>query len=183
MLVESTLIRKWLNTTIDVMPMRFDIHPDEAQETREEPKQYTTSLNIIPAVIILLLGIMMSSHHQDSAISTTVHAQWGTLLCCFSLARGVTYITMYLSPPKSIYPSRPPTELAAAFCLISGGLVFMLSTKDIIHWIEYYQLMPMFVFTVVMGLSMFIVAYTVFVVGLKGWAIGREYRKLGRKAF
>lgn len=105
-----------------------------------------------------------------------VHKQWGTLLSGFSLCRGFTYLLTYLSPPKSVYPSRPPTELAASFCLISGGLIFMLSTKDVIHYMEVYNLMAMFVFTVVMGFSAFLMAYTMFVVGLKGWAIRREQK-------
>src|SRR5689334_5200218 len=129
MLVESRKLRTWLNTAVDLMPSRTEVHPEEAHEIREHPKSYTTSLNIMPALIILLLGIMMSSHHQDSMVSTMVHKQWGTLLAGFSLCRGLTYLLSYLSPPQTVYPSRPPTELAASFCLMSGGLVFMLSTK------------------------------------------------------
>lgn len=180
MLVESKTLRSWLNTAVDSMPTRTEVHPEEAQEIREHPKSYTTSLNIMPALIILLLGIMMSSHHQDSMVSTMVHKQWGTLLSGFSLCRGFTYLLNYLSPPKSIYPSRPPTELAASFCLISGGLVFMLSTKDVIHYMEEYNLMAMFVFTVVMGFTAFLMAYTMFVVGLKGWAVRRGQRAARR---
>jgi hypothetical protein len=51
------------------------------------------------------------------------------LLVGFSLARAVTYITLYISPPTSLYPSRPPSELISAFCLISGGLIFMASVS------------------------------------------------------
>lgn len=176
MLVESKTLRTWLNTAVDSMPDRTEVHPEEAQEIKEHPESYTTSLNIMPALIILLLGIMMSSHHQDSMVSTMVHKQWGTLLSGFSLCRGFTYLLTYLSPPKSIYPSRPPTELAASFCLISGGLVFMLSTRDVVHYMEEYNLMAMFVFTVVMGFTAFLMAYTMFVVGLKGWAVRREQK-------
>jgi cytochrome b561 len=128
----------------------------------------------MPALIILLLGLMMSSHHQDSMTSTTVHKQWGYLLGGFAVARLVTYVIMYTSPPSSVYPSRPPTELISAFCLISGGLVFMASTKDIIHYMEGADLMAMFVFTVVMGFTAFIMSYEVFVLCLKGWATRKE---------
>merc|ERR1712000_360619 len=121
-----------------------------------------------------LLGIMMSSHHQDSMTSTTVHKQWGNLLGGFAVARLVTYVIMYISPPSSVYPSRPPTELISAFCLISGGLVFMASTRDIIHFMEGADLMAMFVFTVVMGFTAFIMSYEVFVLCLKGWATRKE---------
>lgn len=176
MLVESKTLRTWLNAEVDAMPTRTEVHPEEAQEIRERPRTYTTSLNIMPALIILLLGIMMSSHHQDSMVSTMVHKQWGTLLSGFSLCRGFTYLLNYLSPPKSIYPSRPPTELAASFCLISGGLVFMLSTRDVVYYMELYNLMAMFIFTVVMGFTAFLMAYTMFVVGLKGWAIRWEQK-------
>lgn len=176
MLVESKRLRKWLNTSVDMMPVRNDVHPEQAHESREEPRTYTTSLNIMPALVILLLGIMMSSHHQDLMVSTMIHKQWGTLLSGFAVMRGLTYVITYLSPPASVYPSRPPTELAASFCLLSGGLLFMLSTHDIVHYMDAYNLMAMFVFTVVMGFTAFLMAWIMVVVGLKGWAIRRQQR-------
>src|SRR5690554_3846905 len=84
-------------------------------------------MNPLPALMVLLLGIMMSSHHQSSMVSTMIHQQWGTLLMGASFARGLTYIIFYLSPPTSFLPSRPPSELVTAFCLMAGGLVFMAS--------------------------------------------------------
>ena len=180
MLVESKTIRSWLNTTVELMPASTDVHPSQAQQLRRKPVQYGYSLNPIPGLIILLLGIMMSSHHQDSVVSTKVHAQWGTLLVGFSLARAVTYIISYIAPPTSIYPSRPPSELVSAFCLISGGIIFMASTKDIIHYMEVKNLMAMFVFTVTMGFTAFLMAYEIIVISLKGWAVRRE-RKLANK--
>ncbi len=86
-------------------------------------------MNPLPGLIILLLGLMMSSHHQSSMVSTMVHKQWGTLLVGYSLARAITYIIFYVSPPASVLPSRPPSELISSFCLISGGLVFMASVS------------------------------------------------------
>merc|ERR1712000_6262 len=152
MLVESKRVRRCLNTVVDNMPARTEVPPSEALELRSPPKQYGTSLNPMSALIILLLGLMMSSHHQDSMTSTTVHKQWGNLLGGFAVARLVTYVIMYISPPSSVYPSRPPTELISAFCLISGG----------------------FVFIVVMGFTAFIMSYEVFVLCLKGWATRKE---------
>jgi hypothetical protein len=177
MLVESSTIKGLLNTVVDGMPARTDIGPAEAQEKRESPKQYTTSLNVMPALIIILLGVMMSSHHQDSMVSTNVHAQWGTLLTAFGVVRMLTYLLMYLQPPKSIYPTRPPTELVASFCLISGGIIFCASARDIVHYMENTGLMAMFVLTVTCGFTAFVMAYEIIVLSLKGWAIRREARK------
>jgi hypothetical protein len=176
MLVESKKIREWLNTSIDVVPEKNKLSPLEEKDLRTPPKTYSIPMNPIPALIILLLGIMMSSHHQDSMVSTKVHGQWGTLLCGFSLARGITYIITYISPPTSIFPSRPPTELVSSFCLISGGLIFMASTKDIIYIMEVNNLMAMFTFTVMMGFTAFLMAWTIIVLALKGWAVRRELR-------
>src|SRR5882757_4588131 len=122
MLVESSTVRRCLNAVVDNMPARSEVHPSESHELRTPPKHYRTSLNPMPALIIMLLGVMMSSHHQDSMVSTMVHKQWGTLLVGFSAARMFTYTIHYISPPSTIYPSRPPTELVSSFCLISGGL-------------------------------------------------------------
>lgn len=174
MLVESTTVRRWLNTSIDVMPVRTEVHPSVAQEVRREPKTYNFSMNVVPGLIVLLLGIMMSSHHQSTMVSTKVHAMWGNLFAGAALARGLTYIIMWLKPPTSVYPSRPPTELLTAFCLISGGMVFMSSAKDIMWWADHYGLMAMFLFTVTMGFTAFLMGYEILVLALKGWAVRRQ---------
>ena len=173
MLVESSTIRKWLTTTVGSIPT----DGQQDLELRTPPKLYNSSVNPIPALIIFLLGIMMSSHHQSSIISTAVHKQWGMLLAGFSAMRLLTYTTMYISPPTSVYPSRPPTELVSSFCLISGGIVFMASTKDIMLWMEAKNLMAMFLFTVTSGLSAFIMAYEILVLSLKGWATRHEIER------
>jgi len=176
MLIESKKIREWLNTSVDLLPARKDMHPSDSKDVRAWPKTYSIPMNPLPALIILLLGIMMSSHHQKSMVSTMVHAQWGTLLVGFSLARGLTYIITYISPPTSIFPSRPPTELVSSFCLISGGLIFMASARDIIVMMEINGIMGMFIFTVMMGFTAFLMAWTIIVLALKGWAVRRELR-------
>jgi hypothetical protein len=128
MLVESQRIRDLLNTSFLLLtPAGARTHGRD--EGFGAPKTYQIPLNPIPALIILLLGMMMSSHHQHSMLSSMIHRQWGTLLMGFSLVRGVTYLLLYISPPTSLLPSRPPTELISAFCLISGGLVFMASVS------------------------------------------------------
>lgn len=129
MLAESTKVRDLLNTTVEILPARSDLHPTDAQSLRATPTTYNFSMNPMPALIILLLGIMMSSHQQESMVGTMVHKQWGTLFVGFALARGVTYILFFISPPTSVFGSRPPSELVSSFCLISGGLIFMASVS------------------------------------------------------
>lgn len=134
MLVESTCMRDLLNTTTTEAAL---LHPDHAynEEERaalEAPEQYEFSINPIPALVILLLGIMMSSHTQQSMISSMVHKQWGNLLTGASFARGFTYVLLYLKPPRSVFPSRPPTELLTAFGLIAGGIIFMASVSPLL---------------------------------------------------
>ena len=135
MLIESTKIRDLLNATAtDAAELDEAIcetvHADvEKAGTQETPDSYGISLNPIPALVIILLGIMMSSHHQSSMVSTMVHKQWGNLLVGAGLARGLTYVLLYLKPPRSVLPSRPPTELLAAFGLIAGGVIFMASVS------------------------------------------------------
>lgn len=50
----------------------------------------------------------------------------------------------------------------------------MLSAKDVVHYMEVYNLMAMFTFTVTMGFTAFLMAYEILVLGLKGWAVRRE---------
>ncbi|KAK2757689.1 hypothetical protein FQN54_004658 [Arachnomyces sp. PD_36] len=173
MLIESERVRNWLNDTVLKPSGRVELHgPDAA--AWQPPRSQRSSLNPIPALVIMLLGMMMSSHHQDSMVSTMVHGQWGMLLVAFALARAVTYILLYINPPTSLYPSRPPSEIITSFCLVSGGLIFMLSTKDVIAAMEYYNLNAMFTFTVGMGFTAFIMAWELIVVAVKAWAIKRQ---------
>ncbi|KAI2471155.1 hypothetical protein F4781DRAFT_143667 [Annulohypoxylon bovei var. microspora] len=176
MLVESTRIRDLLNTTVYDAALVQPSHAynDEEREALEVPKQYEFSVNPIPALVILLLGIMMSSHTQNTMISSMVHKQWGNLLTGASCARGVTYMLVYLKPPRSILPSRPPTELLTAFGLIAGGTIFMASASDTIDGMIHYDLDAMFFYTVTMGFIGLLMAWVVIVLALKGWAIRKE---------
>lgn len=195
MLAESSKIRELLSTTVDILPARSDVHPADAQSLRATPKTYNFSMNPMPGLIILLLGIMMSAHRQESMVGTMVHKQWGTLFVGFALARSVTYCLFFISPPTSVYAARPPSELVSSFCLVSGGLIFMASVSrlpgpavrsstanvicqagDLIHLMIVYDLMAMFLFTVCMGLTAFIMAWTIIVLAIRGWAERRQMR-------
>ncbi|OQE43413.1 hypothetical protein PENCOP_c003G07405 [Penicillium coprophilum] len=171
MLFESACIRDWVNNTILQPPAH-----GTSDEAWRPPRSQGVSLNPMPALVIMLLGMMMGSHHQDSMTSTMVHKQWGNMLVGFALARGMTYLLLYLKPPTSYLPARPPTEIIAAFCLISGGLIFMLSTRNVIQAMEYYEVDAMFTFTVGLGFSAFIMAYEVLTIALKAWAMKRAQR-------
>lgn len=171
MIIESKRMRELLNSA--VIPIRSNARDDESWQ---EPRQYRFSMNPLPALIIMLLGKMMSSHHQDSMLSTMIHGQWGGMFMGFALARGLTYITLYISPPTSFLPSRPPTEIIASFCLIAGGITFMVSNKDTVAVLEQYGLDAMFTFTITMGMTALLMAWTTVLIGIKGWALGKESR-------
>ncbi|KAI4619920.1 hypothetical protein J4E83_005777 [Alternaria metachromatica] len=169
MCIESTKVRDLLNSGV-VASQASSLQ----NESWKQPSQYRFSMNPLPALIIMLLGKMMSSHHQSSMVSTMIHTQWGSMFMAFALARGLTYITLYISPPTSFLPSRPPTEIVTAFCLISGGITFMVSNKDTVAALESYNLDAMFIFTVVMGLTALLMAWTTVVIAIKGWALRKE---------
>jgi purine-cytosine permease-like protein len=128
MLFENKRVKRWLNTTVLPYPSRFGVN-GSSDGAWGVPDTQRVSLNPMPALVILLLGMVMGSHHQDNMTSTMVHKQWGNLLIGFALARGATYVLLYIRPPTSYLPARPPTEVISSFCLISGGLIFMLSVS------------------------------------------------------
>jgi hypothetical protein len=165
MLVESRRICKLLNTTIT--SSSASLGSQSAREHLQPPKTYNFSMNPFPGLIILLLGLMMSSHHQASMVSTIVDKQWGTLFVGFALARAVTYILTYLSPRTSYLPSRPPSELISSFCLISGGLNFITSNRNTVGAMEWHGLHAMFPFTVTMGFTAFPLAWGYYRAGCK----------------
>lgn len=170
--MESQRIRDLLNTTVLNLPSRGGLNPPINRW--DPPKTYPFSMNPFPALIILLLGLLMSSHHQASMLSTMIHKQWGTLLVGFAIARAFTYILTYISPPVSFLPSRPPTEIVASFCLISGGIIFMASNKDTVGAMEKNGLDAMFGFTLTMGFTAFLMAWTIIVLAVRGWAVRRQ---------
>lgn len=173
MLVESKQIRGLLSTSIDLIYAPSLNNSARKRESRI-PDAHSVCTNPMPALIIFLLGVVMSSHHQDSMVSTAIHRQWGMLLSTFSAARILTCILVYISPPTSIYPSRPPTELISSFCLISGGIIFMASTTDIVHWMEDSNLMATFVFTIAMALTALTMAHVIAMLSFKGWLMRRD---------
>ena len=172
MLIESRKVRNLLNASVTRWSANQNHHAIADQQI--PPKTYSFSMNPFPGLIIMLLGLMMGSHHQHSMVSTMVHKQWGTLFVGFAMARAVTYILTYISPPSSYLPSRPPSELVTSFCLISGGLIFIASNKDTVAAMERYDLNAMFIFTVTMGWTAFLMAWQIIVLAIKGWAVRKR---------
>ena len=172
MLIESKRVRNLLNSAFATSKEAQGF--GQPLDAFRAPKTYGFSTNPMPAIILLLLGLLMSGHHQISPVSTMMHKQWGMLFLGAALARGVSYILVYISPPTSHLPSRPPSEVVVAFCLISGGLLFQGSASDIITGMEMYELHAMFLFTIAMGFTSFLMAWEVTVLAIKGWAVRRE---------
>lgn len=129
MLIESATLRAILNER-NTSPKSEIYRTIMASHETDEPPSYQISINPLPALIIILLGKMMSSHQQETMVSTMLHSLWGSLLMAAAFARLATYLLLYLSPPRSIFPGRPPTELLAAFCFMAGGLLFMCSVSS-----------------------------------------------------
>ncbi|TQS32902.1 hypothetical protein Golomagni_06770, partial [Golovinomyces magnicellulatus] len=202
MLVESHHIREFLNITASGTSTHPDVNVDEEAARGEEPRTYQLSLNPIPALVILLVGIMMSSHEQSTMISSMIHKQWGNLLTGAAFCRGLTYVLLYLRPPQSTLPSRPPTEILAAFGLIAGGVIFMASvshfiirifyastltyneqSSDTVDGMIHYELDAMFMYTVTMGFVGVLMAWEIVVLAVKGWAVRHKSSGLLRKEF
>jgi hypothetical protein len=190
MLIESKRIRELLHTYMFQLKDDAAYIPDstmtaaddaEAEDRWREPDTKNIPLNPLPALVILLLGIMMSAHTQHSMVSSMLHKQWGNLFAGFAAARMCTYLLFYLKPYTSYLPARPPTEILASFCLIGGGLLFMSSTWPIVAALEERGIGAMFVFTVGMGLTAGVMAWETFCLALKGWAERRENPGLVRR--
>lgn len=69
--------------------------------------------------------------HQTNNAQVQIHALWGNLLVAFAVLRCLTYFFLWLGPPTSILPTRPPTEALGSFFLACGGLVFIFSTEEV----------------------------------------------------
>ncbi|KAF2768994.1 hypothetical protein EJ03DRAFT_273020 [Teratosphaeria nubilosa] len=175
MIIDSSSLRNLINT-----PVVSQKNASDAAQQWEEPKTYKFPLNPMPALVIMMLGMMMSAHKQNSMVSSMMHGQWGGLFTGFALSRAATYLLMYLKPPTSHFSARPPTELVAAYCLSFGGIMFMMSSHDTVWAIESNGLDAMTVFTITAGLTGIILAWEVICFAIKGWASRKEMAAAGK---
>ncbi|KAJ6582101.1 cytoplasmic protein [Mycena capillaripes] len=120
MAMESKSIRRWLAALAsnDSRPV-------------VEPATYAASFNPFPALVVGVTGAVMAAHFQTYLFQVQIHALWGNLLVAFAVLRCLTYFFMWVAPPRSNFPSRPPTEALGSFFLACGGLCFIFSTEEV----------------------------------------------------
>ena len=148
-----------------------------------EPPSYAFGFNPLPALTIAVTGLSMAAHHQDYIFQVEIHSLWGILLAGGSAFRFLTYFFLWLRPPvESDLPSRPPTEVLAAFGCAAGGIVFMQSGEEISYAAMragYDDVMAFLNVAVALTSSVF--CWVLVVMAVKGWAVMRleqELRKL-----
>jgi len=107
-----------------------------------------------------------------------IHALWGNLLVAFAVLRCMTYFFLWLGPPKSMLPSRPPTEALGSFFLTCGGLVFLFSTEEVtIAAMRRGRDDVMMFLNLSVAITCVAFCWTLCIVGFKGWLKSRM-RKL-----
>jgi hypothetical protein len=163
-LVESRALRRLLERTI-------------LTHTQTTVQKEGYSLNPFPALTVLMTGISMGNHHQDTAYSTQIHFMWGLLLASAAICRFVTYLTLYRNTPTDAQPSRPPSELLGAFLLIAGSILFMASNSGTLLWLRRNNVDSMFLMNVCVALTSMTLTYVAFLQIIKAWAEKREYNK------
>ncbi|KAM0752108.1 hypothetical protein T439DRAFT_333349 [Meredithblackwellia eburnea MCA 4105] len=175
MLLESRTVRSWLSQAA----VRSSSRP---AADIVEPASAAFSFNPFPAMIIGVTGVAMSAHHQTYVFQVEIHALWGLLLGGFAAFRFLTYFFLFLRPPASILPSRPPTEALASLFLTCGGVVFILSTEQVTFAALRHggdDMMAFLNMTVALVCIWFTWILTLF--ALKGWASTRSTRPIDLK--
>ncbi|KAI8078992.1 uncharacterized protein B0P05DRAFT_587224 [Gilbertella persicaria] len=162
-LVESRALRRLLERTV--------------LQTNNLDKKDGYSLNPFPAITVLMTGVSMGNHHQDTQYSSNVHYMWGLLLSFAALCRFMTYITLYRNQPQDAQPSRPPSELLGAFLLICGSILFMASNSGTILWLRRNNVDSMFLMNVCVALTSITLCYVAAMQIIKAWAEKREASK------
>ncbi|TFK55829.1 cytoplasmic protein [Heliocybe sulcata] len=178
--LESRRVRRWL-AAASTAALHSGLASSgrggkQSQEAVMEPPSYTASFNPFPAMVIGVTGLAMSAHFQTYLFQVQIHALWGGLLAGFSALRFLTYFFLWVSPPRSILPSRPPTEALASFFLACGGLVFMFSTEEVTLAAMRRGRDDMMMFlNVAVAITCFCFCWTMGVVAFKGWLKSRTY--------
>jgi len=168
--LESRRLRHWLGA-ISTASLKASRRNSGAVA---EPASYGGSFNPFPALVIGVTGAAMSAHFQTYFFQVQIHALWGYCLTGFAVLRSLTYIFVWLSPPRSMLPSRPPSEALASFFLACGGLIFIMSNEEITFAAmrRGYDDVMMFL-NVAVAITCFAFCWTVLVVGFKGWLKSR----------
>ncbi|KAF8450367.1 hypothetical protein L210DRAFT_843634 [Boletus edulis BED1] len=140
-----------------------------------EPPSYRASFNPFPALVIGVTGAAMSAHAQAYVFQVQVHQLWGWLLLGFSVLRCLTYFFLWLGPPESVLPSRPPTEALGSFFLACGGLMFMFSTEELTLAAMRKGRDDMMMFlNVAVAITCFAFCWTLCVLTFNGWLKARK---------
>ncbi|WFD03666.1 hypothetical protein MOBT1_002359 [Malassezia obtusa] len=151
---------------------------DDVVAAQTPPPSYAGSFNPFPALVIGVTGVAMAAHHQDYVYEVQVHILWGEMLAAFALFRMLTYFLLWLRPPSSVLPSRPPTEILASFALTCGGLLFMLSNEEVSFAAmraDYGDFMAML--NVAVALVALVFSWSFVLMVIKAWALAREGAK------
>ncbi|KAK7036350.1 hypothetical protein R3P38DRAFT_3485352 [Favolaschia claudopus] len=167
MAIESKTIRRWLTVYSD--------RPENISES------HTPSFNPFPALVIGVTGSVMAAHFQVYLFQVQIHALWGNLLVAFAVLRSLTYFFLWVAPPRTTLPSRPPTEALGSFFLAAGGLSFMFSTEEVTIMAMRRGRDDIMMFAVVaVAITCLAFSWTVWVVGFHGWLKGRMKGANGR---
>lgn len=156
----------------------FEAEAEPIVAAQTPPPSYSGSFNPFPALCIGVTGLAMAAHHQDYVYEVEIHMLWGNLLAGFAALRCLTYFFLWLRPPTSVLPSRPPTEALAAFSLACGGLVFMISSEEVSFAAMrngFGDFMTILCIGVAFICLVFALVAALFVV--KAWAVRREVRR------
>ena len=174
--IESKRIRRWLSAPASAIAASVDAATAQSRKlTATPPIQYIASFNPFPALVIGVTGAAMSAHAQVYLFQVQIHALWGFLLAAFAVLRCLTYFFVWLGPPQSILPSRPPTEALAAFCLAAGGLMFQFSTEELtLAAMRRGRDDQMMFLNVVVAFTCFAFCWALCIVTFKGWLKARQ---------
>ncbi|KAL0070890.1 hypothetical protein AAF712_002111 [Marasmius tenuissimus] len=166
MAIESKVVRKWLaSSTISALKTS-----QRSQEAIAEPPSYSASFNPFPALVIGVTGAAMAAHAQTYLFQIQIHQLWGNLLVAWSVLRCLSYFFLWLSPPRSMLPSRPPTEALGSLFLACGGLCFMFSTEEVtLAAMRRGRDDVMMFLNVAVAITCFAMVWTVCVVTFKGY--------------
>ncbi|KAG2369949.1 hypothetical protein BDR07DRAFT_1476502 [Suillus spraguei] len=164
--IESKRVRRWLAASAAAAVGSAEV---------SEPPSYRGSFNPFPALVIGVTGAAMSAHAQTYLFQVQIHELWGRLLLGFSVLRCFTYFFVWLGPPRSILPSRPPTEALASFFLACGGLVFIFSTEEItIAAMRKGRDDMMMFLNVAVAITCFAFCWAFCIIAMKGWLKSRS---------
>lgn len=171
MLVENQTIKTIIERAIPELPYRVPANSfKETYSKSDKGSQEGYSINVNPVPVMTMLMIGISIGNQEAILSSRVHSFYSLSISAVAICRIITYLTLFVNPPKGSLPTRPISEFLASFLIVTCSILFVASNRETVLWLDRNG--SLLSSAIIFAASA--IGYVAFIFILKNWAAKRE---------